>query len=129
MNAKETIEAIKGMATLEEVKALLDTEKSADKPRKTVVNACEERIGELTTAPVTETPAPAPAPEVEPAKELSDEDKKVMSFNSRVGYIRCSSIEKFAEDFFGEDIKSIKTKDYVVSIVLKSGTKIERRGL
>jgi hypothetical protein len=130
MNAIEQIKAIKEMNDLAEVNAVLEAEKASDKPRKTVINACEERIGEITTGGGDEkTPKNEKENAPAPAKKLSEEDRRIMKFNQKVGYVRCSLIESFAKEFFGKDIKSVKTKDYTITISLKSGKSFERRGL
>lgn len=173
MTATQTIKAINNCKTVKEVNAFLTAEKSSDKPRKTVITACKERIADLTPAPeateeekgtgtipasdantagnapsetpTAETPAPraphtgkpqpvvaptpAPAP-VENAKATakSKESERIASFHSKITWITCAEITRFATEFFGDDMKTISTKDYVVTITLKSGTKIEKRG-
>ena len=132
MNAKDTIKAVMSCETIDAVMDFLNAEKSAKKPRKTVIDACEERIGELKTgggsAPA-ESKDEAPA-EKEAPKGYSEEDKRVMEFNNKIPYpCRANNIKKFAEDFFGKDLKSAKIENFKVFIVLKSGRKIERQGV
>lgn len=126
MNAKETVDAVKGMLTLTEVKELLNLEKKADKPRKRVINACEERVGELTLN--NEAEAPAKDPVTSKKKVDEKEAGRIMDFKRKVGWIRCPRIEDFAKAYFTDDLKSVETTKYVVTIVLKSGTKFEQRG-
>ena len=138
MNAKDTINAVKSCDTIEAVNDFLTAEKSSTKPRKTVIDACEERIGELTTGSVSapeksadETPAETPAPvRSKSPKQFTEEDKRVMDFNKKIPYsCRAKRIKEFAEEFFGEDLKSAKIENFKVFIVLKSGRKIERQGV
>lgn len=133
MNAKEQIEAIKGMKTVAEVEAVLKAEKEAKKPRKTVINACEERIGEIATAekpeaPKTEEPK-ADGKKSEKVKEPTKEEKRIAEFKRKTQHlIPCKNIEKFAHEFFGKEVKKVATKDCLVTITLKSGAKVTQRG-
>jgi hypothetical protein len=135
MKATEKIKEIKKCATIEEVNELLK-----DETRKTVLDAGEERIGEITRAsekseeaPKEEAPKETVSDKSDPKKgkkekQPSTEDIRVALFERKVGYPTCANVEQFANDFFGDQIKSIKTKDFIVTITLKSGRKIQRRG-
>ena len=138
MNAKEQIQAIKGMKTVKEVEAVLKAEKDG-KNRSTVINACEERIGEITTgggeAPA-ETPKKADESKdnksekkEEEVKEPTKEEKRIAEFKRKTQhFIPCKNIEKFAHEFFGKEVKKVATKECLVTITLKSGAKVTQRG-
>jgi len=130
MNAKEKIKLFAVCKTIEEVNELLK-----DETRKTVLDAGEERIGELTISSETseskENPTTTDKSDLGKGKKETQpslEDQRVAEFERKVGYPTCANIEQFANAFFGDKVKSIKTKEYLVTITLQSGRKIVRRG-
>lgn len=129
MNAKEKIKAVMACASIEEVKEML-----TDETRKTVLDAGEERIGELTmdsnSAPEEKSAPEAPkAPKAPKVKEPSVEENRIADFKRKTQhFIPCKNIVKFAEDYFGKEIKSIDTKDCMVTIKLVSGASFTQRG-
>jgi hypothetical protein len=118
MTAKEAIKEIKKCTTIVAVKVMLKNE-----TRKTVLNAGEERIGELT---LTENEEPKTAP-AEPAKTTPD----YWDFKMKIPPVcHRDKIISFAKTYFGEQFKdaSYDIKTAMVTIELKNGDKIIRRG-
>jgi hypothetical protein len=120
MNAKDLANKVKGLETVEEVTEILNEEK-ANKNRKTVVDACEERIGELTTASDSTSSAP---------DNLGSE--RAQEFLRKIPFgCRGANVVEFANQFFGNDLKSADhdKKSSAVKIVLKDGEEINARGI
>jgi len=125
MNAKESIKQVQKLKTIEEVQEFLNAEKELKKPRKTVIDACEERLGEMLTEVENNTT------EEEPVE--SGEVTDFSNFLSKIpGNCRASKIIDFAKKFYGEDLDLDKTKHVGkdrVEIYLKNGHNCAVRGL
>lgn len=117
MNAKETIKLVNSMEKIEDVKSLLENEKNSKKPRKTVIDSCEERIGEISTG----------------AKKESFEEIDFTPFMKKIPpFCRASNIIDFAVKYFGDKLDLEKTKHVdrdLVQIHLKNGQSVVLRGL
>lgn len=140
MKAQDQINAVMGMNTRSEVEAVLTEEKLRKNPRKTVVNACEERIGELETnggdtVPQNDTPENTSAPAGNDTQDGKDEtpdeevkkpteiEKRIAEFKQKCGWNPQASVTRFAKEFWGDDLEVIKVKDYIVTVTLKSTKK------
>lgn len=107
---------VKGLNTVEEVTAVLNDE-NENKKRKGVIDACEERIGELTTS--------------DDSSE-NESSERAQKFLGKIPFgCKGSNVIEFANEFFGEDLKSAEhdKEKSVVSIVLSDGEEINARGI
>jgi hypothetical protein len=121
MNAKEQIAAVKKLKTVKDVEAVIASEKEG-KNRSTVINACEERIGELTT---TEKPKEK-SKETAASKKSGVSAEKIEEFKRKCHRnIRVANVAPFAKTFFGDNFKSSSVKGFTVTITLDSGDTIE----
>jgi len=133
MNAKESIKKVKELDKVSDVTAFLNAEKEGGN-RLTVVDACEERIGELSVENFNpedkseDKSSEAP----EEVEQMSEEEVRVMNFFKKIPFsCRLNNIVNFAEGFFAEDLKSAKVdrEKSIVKITLKSGKKFDARGI